>query len=74
MGRYRGGRKRGSFRDLPIYSGDPGGHNPIFEYVETFYNICRLHSSLSYKSLADFEEDRIEEARCVQQRRASSSS
>ena len=35
----------------------------IFEYLETFYNTRRLHSSLGYRSPADFEEDRMKVAR-----------
>jgi putative transposase len=34
----------------------------IFEYLEAFYNRTRVHSSLGYRSPADFEEGRIREA------------
>jgi putative transposase len=38
----------------------------IFEYLEeAFYNTRRLHSSLGYRSPADFEEDRMREVSAV---------
>jgi putative transposase len=33
----------------------------IFEYLEAFYNRTRIHSSLGYRSPADFEGDRMRE-------------
>jgi transposase InsO family protein len=29
----------------------------IFEYVEVFYNRFRMHSSIGYQSLVEFEKD-----------------
>jgi putative transposase len=44
------------------FSSRQAAKTAIFDYLETFYNTRRLHSSLGYRSPADFEEDRIEEA------------
>ena len=33
----------------------------IFEYLEVFYNRTRIHSSLGYRSPAEFEESRMRE-------------
>ncbi|WP_374191876.1 IS3 family transposase [Spirosoma foliorum] len=27
----------------------------LFNYIEGYYNVCRLHSSLGYRSPIDFE-------------------
>ena len=45
------------------FPGRQAAKTAIFDYLETFYNTRRLHSSLGYKSPADFEGDRIEEMR-----------
>jgi hypothetical protein len=34
----------------------------MFECLETFYSAGRLHSSIGYRSPADFEKYRIDEA------------
>jgi putative transposase len=44
------------------FSSRQAAKTAIFEYLETFYNIRRLHSALGYKSPAEFEEARIGEA------------
>jgi putative transposase len=47
----------------PRSAGYFAAKSAIFEYLETFYNTRRLHSALGYRSPADFEEDRRDEAR-----------
>ena len=34
----------------------------VFDYIETFYNPRRLHSSLDHRSPDDYERSRISEA------------
>ena len=45
------------------FSSRQAARTAVFEYLETFYNTRRLHSSLGYRSPADFEEDGMEGAR-----------
>ncbi len=47
--------------DLNKFPTRQAAKTAIFEYLETFYNTRRLHSSLGYRSPADFEEDRMKE-------------
>lgn len=44
------------------FAGRQEAKTAIFEYLETFYNTRRLHSSLGYMSPANFEGGTIEEA------------
>jgi putative transposase len=37
-----------------------GSMSAIFEHLEGSYNRCRLHSALSYRSPADYEEATME--------------
>jgi putative transposase len=37
------------------FSGFAQAHTAIFDYIETFYNRIRLHSSLAYQSPINFE-------------------
>jgi putative transposase len=37
----------------------------IFEYLESSYNRRRLHTSLGYRSPAEFEEDKVRQSSAV---------
>jgi transposase InsO family protein len=41
---------------------DPAVASVIFEHLQGFYNRCRSHSALSYRSAADSEEATMEGA------------
>jgi putative transposase len=46
--------KREVLGDLP-WPSRAAARTAIFEWIESWYNIRRLHSSLSYRSPADYE-------------------
>jgi putative transposase len=46
----------------PQFPSREAAKTAIFEYLESFYNRRRIHSSLGYKSPVDFEEGRMREA------------
>jgi putative transposase len=43
--------------DDELYLTRVQAHMSIFEYIEVFYNLKRLHSSLNYKSPIDFDKE-----------------
>ena len=47
------------------FPGRQAAKTAIFDYLETIYNTHRLHSSLGYRSPANFEEDRMAEVLVV---------
>jgi hypothetical protein len=38
-----------------VFSSKLEARNTIFEYIETYYNNCRLHSALGYQSPRQYE-------------------
>lgn len=50
-GRYKSSSVRGH-----IFADENELRTNVFEYIEVFYNRFRKHSSLGYKSPAEFEE------------------
>lgn len=52
FGRFKVSTVRGA-----VFAGESELRSTVFEYVEVFYNRFRKHSSLGYKSPADFEDN-----------------
>ena len=46
---------KGELLDLCSWPTRAAAHHAIFEYIEGWYNLHRLHSSLGYRSPADYE-------------------
>jgi transposase InsO family protein len=42
------------FYELPLQTGS-ATRNAVADYIGTFYNVCRRHSSLDYRSPVEFE-------------------
>ena len=45
--------KREAFRDNCVFEAKAGARRTVFEYVETFYNRCRIHTSLGNRAPAE---------------------
>lgn len=48
---------KGELVNFERYQTREEARNSIFDYIETFYNRTRLHSTIGYKSPVQFEED-----------------
>ena len=46
---------KGDLTHHESYAGREEARGSIFEYIEVFYNRKRLHSTLGYRSPADYE-------------------
>lgn len=55
MESFFGRFKIGAVGDI-LYADEEHARSAVFEYIETFYNRFRKHSSLGYKSPVEFEE------------------
>jgi integrase-like protein len=42
----------------------------VFDYIEVFFNRERLHSTLSYRSPAEYEQDYYERGDCAREEEA----
>ncbi|GLW98810.1 hypothetical protein Misp02_28970 [Microtetraspora sp. NBRC 16547] len=49
------GTLKGELLDGQVWPSRAAAHSAIFEFIESWYNLHRLHSSLGYRSLAAYE-------------------